>query len=80
MPLHIFNCFDWFISRRKLFQKSFENVFEVLEKRKGNRNSILLSFGPKTSSSSLSFRPSRIPFPPGPFGLLARLREWAEPS
>jgi hypothetical protein len=34
MLLHIFICFDWFISRRKLFQKSFENVFEVLEKKK----------------------------------------------
>jgi hypothetical protein len=49
MLLHIFNCFDWFIYRRKLFQKSFENVFEVLEKEKEIPSSLLLA-QPRPSS------------------------------
>jgi hypothetical protein len=68
MLLHIFNCFDWFISRRKLFQKLFENVFEVLEKEKeieiisfsasGRKPPPLLSpFGPAASLFSLSRGP-----------------------
>jgi hypothetical protein len=47
MLLHIFICDDWFISRRKLFQKSFENVFEVLEKEKEIEIISFSAFGPK---------------------------------
>jgi hypothetical protein len=55
MLLHIFICFDWFISRRKLFQKSFENVFEVLEKKKEKGNNFFLGLGRKPSFSPRTF-------------------------
>jgi hypothetical protein len=50
----------WFISRRKLFQKSFENVFEVLEKEK-EIEIISFSVLGRKPAPLLSFWPSRIP-------------------
>jgi hypothetical protein len=68
MPLHIFICDDWFYYKRKGFQKSFENVFEVLEKEKeieiisfsasGRKPAPLLSpLGPAASLFSLGRGP-----------------------
>jgi hypothetical protein len=43
-----------FISKRKLFQKSFENVFEVLEKEKEKEIFSFSASGRKPSFPSLS--------------------------
>jgi hypothetical protein len=42
----------WFISGGKLFQELFENVFEVLEKKKEKRNNFFLSSGSSWSGRS----------------------------
>jgi hypothetical protein len=36
-----------FILEGKLFQKSFENVFECVRKEKGKKRNFFLSFGPE---------------------------------
>jgi hypothetical protein len=58
--------------RRKLFQESFENAFEIIEKEK--EKELISQFGPKPALF-LSFRPSCILFPPG-----RGPRRWAGPA
>jgi hypothetical protein len=55
-----------FILKRKLFQESFENAFEILEKRKGNKNLTLLGFWPEVFPPLFLAQPVFFLFGPKP--------------